>query len=609
VPDPLYVIEVAVAFGLVIFIHELGHFLAAKWCGVHVRKFAIGFGPPLVKWKPGETEYSLRPIPLGGYVDLAGERPEADGGDDPRAFWRKPPWKRAIIFSAGVGMNLLLAIVLFALAPIIGMSVPVPVIGGVEEGLPAAEAGIQPGDRIVSVNGRQVQSFEDLLWPVALSDPGTSFDLVLERDSEGDRRRIEVTVTSVKPEGAPRPLIGIDTEREPLVKGIQEGSLADQAGLREDDRILAVNGRKVDAWRHVEQSLEEAPAGPVTLRIERDGREQDLQVDPANLKTYDYGMRPPAEIGGVEDGSPAEQAGLQAGDRVAAVEDTHWPTVETLIDTIRAAGEGKPVRLVLHRDGRRLEVTAAPKQMEGWKRARLGIRVGQAQEDPVQVGHVQPGGAAEKAGIRPGDVILAAGSSGSKPGDWFGLLETLQESHEEAIPLAVRRGAQQLTAEYQAQTVSHERLTLTGVALLTRYVPLPRIYSPLKAVSRGFERVWMWARRAYANFRQLFTGAVSPKLLLGPAGIVQATYQMAGFGFGTFINFWGMISVFLAVLNFLPLPPFDGGHVVFVLIEKLKGSPVSLKVQTAIWGASWAGLLVLFVLLTYQDINRWFSGW
>ena len=619
-PNPLYVLEVVIGFGLVIFIHELGHFLAAKWCGVHVRKFAIGFGPPILKWQPGETEYSLRPIPLGGFVDLAGEHPDVDEEDNPRALWRRPAWQRVTVFSAGVVMNAVLALVLFTVAPIVGMQVPAPVIGEVREGFPAEKAGFKPGDRIVAINGEKVHSFDDVQLELALSEPGTTFAMSVERPTAGGAgqpERLTLAVTSKQSDMMP--MIGIGPETEPVVAALDERSVPAQAGLEEGDRILAVNSQPVQTGRVLNQTLEEISAGPLTLTIEREGREQDLPVDPSKLVVYEFGMAPPIQIGSVTKNSPAAKADIQPGDRILAIDGKPWPTRETLIETVETTGEGRPVRLTLWRkepgflgfggEVKRLEVTATPRVMEGKEKPQIGIAMGGAGERPLQVGHVEPDGPAADAGLQPGDVIVAIGKDEVQPDDWTELLNLLWEAKGEPVPLQVHRGDATVTTTLRPKAVPQERLTMVGAVLAPHYVPLPRIFNPLVAMKRGLKQTVVWFGRVYGNLRGFFRGDVSYKAFGGPVTIVRASYAVATRGVGTFLQFWGMISVFLAFINFLPLPPFDGGHVLFALIEGAKGKPISLKVRLWIWSVGWAGVLILFVLLTYQDITRWIQGW
>jgi regulator of sigma E protease len=285
--------------------------------------------------------------------------------------------------------------------------------------------------------------------------------------------------------------------------------------------------------------------------------------------------------------------------------------METLIDTIRAAGEGNPVRLVLWRDGKRVEVTARPEADEAEGKPRIGVHLEAALDGPVQVGQMDDGGPAEAAGIRPGDIVVGVGPNGERPDGWKDLLQRLEQAGGDAVPLTLRRGESEVTATFRPEAVTHERLALPAgsVTFQPRYVALPRIGSPVAAAKRGIRRMLVWFKRIYLNLQRLITGDLSTETLGGPVMIARLSYQQASHGPGTFMNFWAMISVMLAVVNFLPVPPFDGGHVVFVLIEKLKGGPVSMKVRGIVWGAGWIAVLTLFLLITWQDISTLIWGW
>ena len=603
----LYLLEVAIALGLIIFVHELGHFLSAKWCGVRVRRFAIGMGHPILKWGRGETEYSLRWIPVGGFVDLAGEHPESEDAEDSKALWRRPAWQRTIIFSAGVVMNAVLAFVLFAAAPIVGIRVPVPVVGGVVAGMPAEKAGLKPGDRILRINGGRVDSFEDLIWTIALKPAGTSFGMDVERPVEGADKpeRLSVTMVSERAPGSMAPFVGIEPELEPVVAKMAPDAILQQAGLQEGDRILAVNANAVKTWRGLEKALAEAPAGPVVLSVDRGGVPQDCRVVPADLKAYDYGMTWPTEIAVVETKSPAAEAGLRPGDRVAAIEGKPWPAADTIAEAVKTARAA--VRLTLWRKGEFVEVVCTPAVLPGKDYPRIGIAMGPAFGDPVQVGPVEAGGAADQAGLRPGDFIQMAGEEGRKPRSWSDLSDVFLAERGKPVPLQVERGGNLLATQIEPMAVPQERLTLAGAVGSPKYAPLPRLYNPLAAAKRGLKRTGLWLGRVYANLSQLATREVSSKAIGGPVAIVQWSMGVAAHGVGTLMDFWGMLSVSIAVLNFLPIPPFDGGHVLFVLVEKVKGSPIGLRLRTIIWGAGWAAVGALFLLVMWQDIVRLFS--
>jgi len=608
VSDLLYIIEVVIAFGAVIFVHELGHFLAAKWCGVHVRKFAIGFGPTLVKWQPGETEYSLRPIPLGGFVDLAGEHPDVDEEDNPRALWRRPAWQRVIVFSAGVGMNAVLAVVLFAVASLVGVKTIAPVVGQVAPFKPAAEAGIQTGDRIVRINGRTVDSFLDIQSIVAGRDAGAAFDVVVQRrEASGEPRLLTFEdVRSVREEGDSQPVLGVAPALEPVLAQVIAGSPAAQAGLEVDDHILAVHGHPVSRWDEVTARLEEVGDGPVTLTLRRKEAEREITARPSALKQVEIGMAPPVALVAVDPDAPAGEAGLRAGDILRRVDGTDWPSIETFRKTVQTTAEDAAVQITVQRGNKTKTVTVTPRIYGDFEKPHVGVVMGPA-AGLVRVGHVDPDGPAAEAGIRPGDRILRlrVGDEESEPDTWQDVEAVFLRAKTRPVTVRFQRGDATGSGKVSGRLQPLERFTLQGAAPgYTLYEPLPRIYNPVTAAGRGFRRTWTWLKRVYTTFLQLAKLEVSADSLGGPVLIATASYNIASRGLGTLLDFWGILSVCIAVINFLPTPPFDGGHVVFVLIEKLKGGPVSMKVRGAIWGAGWAAVLILFLWITWQDIGR-----
>jgi len=612
-PTLLYVVEIAVVVGLLILVHELGHFLTAKWFGVRVRQFALGFGPPILRWKRGDTEYSLRCIPVGGFVDLAGEHPEAEGADDPKALWRRPAWQRIVIFSAGVVMNALAAIVFFSVAFLIGVNVIAPVAGEILPGSPAEKAGIRAGDRILAlgVAGQAptpIQAFDDLMYAVTLENAGTEFTIEVERPADAAAEPVRKTflVKSFRPEGSLGPMFGINVPQDTVIAKMLTTSPAYQAGLEVGDRILAVGGKPVTFLHQAAEALEQAPAGPVVLTIERKGRNQDLRIDPAELKEYRYDLAPPTGVEKVLSDSPAEKAGIQKGDRVVQAGEVRWPSPSQVSEVVQAAGAGGSVDLVLERGGERVEVTCQIVLMdaEDGQRPMIGLAMAGAAGDPVQIGQVEAGGAAERAGLRPGDIILSVGPDGKMPGDWNEAIAELVRKPGAPVAVTVERGSQVVETTLTPDAVPYERFTLEGIAAKPVYVALPRIYNPLTAAGEGLKRTRLWFGRIYTSLAQMVRGQVGTQMVGGPVLIVQASLAIAEQGLGTLMTFWGMLGVSLAVLNFLPLPPFDGGHVLFAIIAKIKGSHVSLKVQTAFWTAGWVMVGLLILLVMWQDISR-----
>jgi regulator of sigma E protease len=621
-------------------VHELGHFLAAKGFGVWVRRFAIGFGPAIVKWRRGgplpadgmppaddpsryATEYSLRILPLGGFVDPMGEHPEAEGGDDPRALWRRPAWQKAVVFSAGVAMNAVLAVVFFTAASLVGLEAPSPLVGAVTPMSPADKAGIKAGDRVVAINGTPVQSFEDIVPIVMSQDAGSRFSVTVERPINGSDRMTRLTfdgLVSQRDSGDMAPRLGLEPAIEPVIYGMIPNTPEEQAGLRVGDRIVAIDGKHVQHWGQMEQLLASAPAGPITISVQRQDKRLDLAVDPSKLTQYDDGMEPVLTIGSVDPDGPAAQAGLRKGDRIVSVNGKAWPTAKELIETTKAAGNGGKVRLVLERrrqslwdrlagwwvgapDEENLDVTVAAAIYGHPPDPRMGIRLEPGIGKPVQIGQVEPGGAAAKAGIRPGDTIVAIADKPVK--SWIDVQSLLYKADSKPLPIRLERDGREVTETFVAAAKPIERFAFFGSRQGSAlYEPMPRIYNPIVAMAAGLKRTYTWVGWVYANLRQLSKREVGPESVGGPVMIVDISLRFASHGLGTFLNLWGILSVCIAVFNFLPVPPFDGGHVLFVLLEKVKGSPVGIKVRTWIWGAGWAAVAVLFAFIMWQDISR-----
>ncbi len=632
-PNLLYIFEIAIAFGVVIFVHELGHFWAAKHFGARVRKFAIGMGPAIVSWTRGETEYSLRWLPLGGFVDIVGEHPGAEGGDEARALCNMAAWKRIVVFAAGVTMNALLAIALFTAASLVGFKAPSPVVGRVTPHLAAdyavatvdgTEYEIEPGDRILAVgHGRvdpatdevtetdweKVESFEDVMSVISGEDSGTRFALRMAKDVPGREEPLELVfegLESRKEAGDLFPRLGLEPASAPVLDKIIPGSPEDQAGLKAGDRILAVGETPIERWWQLARVLQEGPKGPVALAIERDGERQTLEIEPSKISEVELGMSPPVGIQRVMPESPAEEAGLEAGDIVRRMGDVTWPDLEQVQETVRGAAGGT-VEIEVLRDDKVKTLAARVPPPEGPTPPRIGIAMGLGFARPVRVGEVEPGGPADAAGLQPGDLVLEVGEGDDAvtPGAWTDILAVAGKNLGEPIRLLIERDDQRVELRLHPDTEPMERFVLGGSRPSgPLYEPMPRIYNPLKATARGLKRTWTWLQRVYATIIQLIKGQVSTEALGGPVLIFSASYKVASYGLGTFIDFWAKLAVMLAVLNFLPIPPFDGGHAVFVLIEKVKGGPVGLKVRTWIWLAAWILVGVFFLFILWQDIMR-----
>lgn len=274
------IISFILVLGLLILVHELGHFLVAKKLDVKVEKFSIGFGPKIIAFTRGETEYMISVFPLGGYVKMKGEEPGEALENDPREFASKPVAQRMAIIIAGPLMNLLLTFLLLPLVFMIGVNVPAYLqeevkIGWVMAGSPAIDAGIKPGDIIRKIDGNEVTSWEKAMT-IITSSPGNKLSVEIVRD--GLPRRLDLVPHTQENNGAG--YAGIVHPMEARVGEIRPGLPASRAGLVKRDLILAINGRQVSHWIEMSNIIQETGEKEVTLSVLREGNILEVKLKP-----------------------------------------------------------------------------------------------------------------------------------------------------------------------------------------------------------------------------------------------------------------------------------------------------------------------------------------
>src|SRR5262249_14471553 len=302
-----------VVLGILILIHELGHFFVARWTGVGVERFSIGFGPVLARWRGTETEYCLSAIPMGGYVKMMGEENPFEGGGSPvidpqKAFAMKPLWARFLIVFAGPGMNFVLAWVIFTVllasggrgvisvragvsSPARGASAGRPVgpavLARATADGPAAAAGLQTGDVVTAIDGRPIQYWEDLERATASSD-GRPLRLTIkrgaeQRDTQVTPRRI-VTRDPLFKESHEVWSLGSGPQVTPQVGMVSPDSPAERAGLRCGDIVAGVGGQPVFTSDELTQAIQQAGGKPIEIVVQRDGKPQTLSVTANKVK-------------------------------------------------------------------------------------------------------------------------------------------------------------------------------------------------------------------------------------------------------------------------------------------------------------------------------------
>jgi regulator of sigma E protease len=274
--------SVAVVLGVMVLVHEWGHFIVAKSFGVRVEIFSIGFGPRLWGWKRGDTDYRISGLPLGGYVKMAGDNPLEDRKGDPDEFLSKPRWQRVLIALAGPTMNVVLSILLVAGIYMRGSKQPAfldrtMVLAGVLENSTAQKAGLAPGDHIVDINGVSDPTWDRAQLELMSTLPGHTISVTADRNGQ----KIS---TSVSASPSVEDVFGYPTDHL-LIAGVSSGTPADRSGLQAGDEILKVNGATLNNGAEFPPIVEKTQGAPLELDVQRGDRVLHLTVRPANVGT------------------------------------------------------------------------------------------------------------------------------------------------------------------------------------------------------------------------------------------------------------------------------------------------------------------------------------
>ncbi len=630
----LSVLKVVLGFGLVIFIHEFGHFIVARRSGVLVEKFSIGFdffGARLATWQRGDTTYVLGAFPLGGYVKMLGQHdlPSEDGAAlDPRSFQAKSVGARTAIISAGVIANFLSAFVLCYIALLLGHHAAPASVGSVGYG--ALEAGLRPGDELLSVDDRSVASWNELMMIYVTQEPGAPLPVRVKRGVREFDLELKVHRNPEHPFNSPdfsSPLLA-------RVGAVSAGTAADEGGVEPGDWLLAVDGHPVTNWGEFQRLIRHRPDRKVRLTVGRgeqpDMEQIELEVHPASraaegIPRYSLGWEPdnPPTIGFIEPGMSAFEAGLKAGDRVLSLGGI---AVESWYGLWRAANwdlpHGEPLELVAIREGKEVEVSVTLGQRPNWSIATLGVpELGIAGRRPekLEVGSLAADGPGARAGLMEGDVVLSArGSvhmegpeSVPEPYEMVGpgfqeLLALMGALAEPKMILEVLRDDRKHVFTLELSEVEDpQQMGFLGVSPLV--VETLFKMGPVEALLPAVVAPFRLLEDLINGLGAMFQRRASARLISGPVGILQATYSYAEKSTGDLLNFLALLSVNLAVVNFLPIPITDGGHFVFLMYEKAKGQRMDQELEARF---QWAGLvfiLLIFLFATFNDVGRIFG--
>jgi len=643
-------LTVAIGLGLVIFFHELGHFAVAKWCDVNVERFSIGFGPILLSRKWGETEYALSAIPFGGYVKMLGQD-DADPSQltneeiaqDPRSYTAKTVPQRMAIISAGVTMNIITGLGFFAIAFLSGVERPDRHVGYVQVGKPAWESGMQPGDEILEINGKRIDDFLDVMRNIALSDgaievrgvhlDGTKYTATIEPVNPGEsttRRQIGVAPTYALTIGK-----FVDSDRAAIVPG----SPAASAGFQAGDLVRRVGDTEVSRYAELEAIFSASAGDDLNVFVARKGEADLVQVVLPKQPFRTLGLQ--MDIGkvvAVRPGSPGDEAQLKVGDKIIQVDGQAVGSDIDPMELPEAVQQraGSEITLTISREVEKsepvtLDITLVPDRDVTWREepatgpSPLSIAsIGVAYQLIPAVYSVTQDSPADKAGIESKDSVtevefilredapkkdypertvkIPIGDDNS----WAHVMWSLQRLPVASVNLTVRpansddtKVLELVPAEDGSRFVAGDR----GLLFEPRMVEL-KATTFGESIAMGWRYTTNSITDIYLTLRALVTGRISPKELHGPIGIVELASSQAEMGLAHFVLFLGLISVNLAVINFLPIPVLDGGHMVFLLWEAAIRRKPNEKVVAAATYCGLAFVLGLMVIVIWLDLSK-----
>jgi regulator of sigma E protease len=518
-------LEVLALFNLLIVVHEIGHFLAARWRGLYIEKFGIWFGKPLWKKTINGVQYSLGSLPFGGFVALPQLAPmdmiEGKADVDRAQLPKISALDKIIVAFAGPLFSFLLAVVFAMFIWIVGRPVSeseaTTTIGYVMPDSPAAEAGLKTGDKIVSVDGHGVTRFggmseDSISWRIVRSE-GETIPITVQREIDGKTRLITVEAKPIIPptrawmrKGLRQ--IEIYPAETPLVARVQPGSPAAKAGLRANDLIVGINGKRLYHISGIDDFLRENR--PIELNVSRKGNDLTLPFEPG-----------PLVVGEVSKESPAARAGFEEKDVVLAIDGTQMKSAAAASEYIRHHG-GQSVRFSILRDGKNVELEVTPEVPQGEQYPRIGI----SWEDNY-------------------GIVL----------DTYG------------------------------------RLTRTHPT------PLEQIRSATLAVVNTFG--------AIASPRS----DVKLQHMSGPVMMLRVYYLMFENHDGWLMAFWFsvVLNVNLALLNLIPMPVLDGGHITLAIIEAMRRRPVNARVLEIVQTACAVVIIGFMVYIAFFDVQDLFG--
>jgi regulator of sigma E protease len=676
------VLVVLLGFGMVVLVHEFGHFVVAKLSDIHVEAFSI-FMPPILlglrrteagfrvrvlpkffpkdndesgegslsftvgkKGKAGETEYRIGLIPFGGFVKLLGQDDTSpvQASNDPRSFSKKPISIRVPVIAAGVIFNVVSAVIIFMIVFLIGIKLPPPVVGMVVPNSPAAKAGLKPGDEIIKIAGKSKNlDFSNILIAAALSKEGQEVALRVrhENGSEDD-----FNLVAERLPGSQLRDFGIDPSMSLTVAEVADANtLLKKTGLLPGDRIKAVDGKSVQTHWELAEIVGSTLAPEVTLLAERTDKDKRLNLVESKISLklispstgHIYSMVPRFRMQNIEiekslwmkiaakkrqalekigiKEQMTENPFLQSGDVILNVGEIACPTGEEFLDTVKKyEGNELPIK-VLRTDANGIErqhsISVRLKRDRDTNEARIGIAFLPDFDfgHPVVANTIAVENGPAKLQIPRGAVITAV--DGKAVSNFYDIITEIRQNAGKSATIDYSLDEKPDTVTLDTGIGKKECITVkSDFAEFIPFNRMERLYQasgPIDAIAMGYRRTIMFIAQAYVTLKRLVAGAVSPKHLMGPVGIIAVSYRVvAEQPLIDYIYLLGLISAVIAVFNLVPLPPLDGGLILLMLVEKVKGSALSERTQGVIVYAGWALIGTFLLYVTFNDIVRSF---
>jgi regulator of sigma E protease len=609
------ILLVILGLGLIIFLHELGHFLMAKKNGVRVEIFSLGFGQAIFKFRRGETEYRIAWLPLGGYVKMAGETLMDERKGEPFELTSKTPWQRFQIFVAGALMNLIIAFPIAMFSFVIGKCETPNEVG--RPGKAEAMAGIEQGDIIEEVDGRRIDSLDKLRIEMIRKSNGTKVPVKVRRGSEIKEFFVESSRSSDHSTAPPALALGEPTPGKPLY----------EQGVRGKDELVKINGVAYFFSDKAEPKLRELGGQDVTLDVRRRGLTSDK--DETRTITIKIPKRTvyqipedenlvEARVADTIEGTPSHGV-LQANDLIVKINDQPIKSWVEMKSVIEGSG-GKPVQITVERGGETKTVSITPMTIE--KKGMLGIA-------PKLNGsnifaNVKPGSYFERMGVESGDRLVSVDGSGGdvslrgNPKKNVPQLLGLREDKERSLRIVVDRKGAQKELYFKLEAKEEGDLAEAGFKTeqgnLVTFDSRPFRRRPFgEALKAGLIEPVDITVMTVDILKKVLRAQESARGFSGPLGIAQASYHFANeLSFGNFVWLLCLITVNLGIFNLLPIPILDGGHNVLLLIEVVRKwfgkPPPSEKFIAAFQYVGLAFILTLFVFVTFNDISRLISS-